>query len=70
MVTCIKRKSEQPFVAVAVVLVTPPCVGKEGLQFFAPLPTEEVKSVMWYHLRSICFSFTSTICPSLKLHLW
>lgn len=58
VVTCVKRKSEQPFVAVTVVLVTPLSVGKEGLQFFAPLLTEEVKSHMWYHLCSICYSFT------------
>ena len=69
VVTCLKRKSGQPFVAVAVVLVIPPHIGKEGLWFFASLLTEEVKFDMWDHLCSICCSFTSTICPSLKQHL-
>lgn len=61
-----KRKLEQQFVAVAVVLVIPPCIGKEGSLFFASLLTEEVKFDMWDHLCSICCLFTSTICPSFK----
>lgn len=51
-----KKKIGTTIVAVAVVLVIPPCIGKEGPWFFASLLTEEVKFDMWDHLCSICCS--------------